>query len=420
MKLKYSIYIILYTFIFVYMPPVLSFNLIHILTLVSFFSLMSSYKTICIKLIIDTLTRNLIMPMIIAMVYLLCVVLISQNSIVIIYPYLVITIEIPICVIYLCSYFIKHKYDIYDVLNILLIIGLIQGIVATLCFFIPSFKEIIENIVMKNMESDYVNRDIFLNLSKIRLNGLSTSMTFAMPVTQAILGLISLYLALNKNYKYILFMPILVFSAIINARNTFIVLIYGIILIILFNTKKPKTILKFLITVAIIIIVLPLFTLSISNTSQYVSRWISDGFNEISRFLQGDNIGYFEVVSNNFIRFPEGLSLIFGTGKSIFGLALGLGSDIGYINDIWLGGAVFATIIYFAYISYYIRAYKNSEKLIRFIALLFISTFLIINVKGSIVDNNEFINISILLSTVFIINKNSKLFKISDDNMEIK
>ena len=110
-----------------------------------------------------------------------------------------------------------------------------------------------------------------------------------------------------------------------------------------------------------------------------------------------------------FIIFPEGLSVIFGTAATIFGIETGFGSDIGYINDMWLGGLIFMSITYGAFLLYYIEAYKKSDKLITFICLLFLVTFFILNIKGILVSNNEFFNISILLSAVFILNKEIKL-----------
>jgi len=296
----------------------------------------------------------------------------------------------------------------------LLIVGSIQGIIAILCFFMPSFKDMIINIFVKSQNRLNESGEIIYLLGNVRLNGLSSNLTFTTPVVQTLLGLISLYLTLNKNYKYVLLFPILVFSAIINARSTFIVLIYGILILIFISVKKPKSILKLIFILIIFFTAIPIFTALIKNSSELVYKWIFAGFDEIVKLLQGDNVGYFQTASNYFVRLPDSVHIIFGTGRRIFGLGLGLGSDIGYINDVWLGGIIFTSIVYIAIITFYIKVYNNPNKVGKFISLLFVFTFIILNIKGTIISNNDFINLSFLLTTVFILDKKCKCFTVKD------
>lgn len=417
MKTKYSIYIILYTFLFVYCPPIMPIYLLHILTLHSAFLLVIHYKKEYPKYIIKTRILHLIVPLIIAMLYLLIVILINESSIMKLYQYILIIIEIPICVLYLCCYFVRHKYSIYDVINIVLIAGAIQGVIATLSFLVPPFKDVLINILTERIHSENASSDIILAMAEHRLNGFASNLTFTTPIVQSLLGIISLYLALNRNYKYILYMPIMLFSALINARSSFVVLIYGLILIILMSAINRKTIQKFMIIGTVIIIATAVLVEFTSNSSDAVFVWISVGFNEIISFMQGESTGYFQIVLDNFIIYPEGLAMIFGTGDIVFGLDIGMGSDIGYINDLWLGGLVFISIVYFTFIAYYFKAYRKADKLVKFIILLLITTFVTLNIKGIVVSNNEFTNISILLSAVFILNKNGNLLTSTKENI---
>lgn len=415
--MKYSIYIIIYTFLYVYCPPILPIYFLHILAAYSLFSLIVFHRIKYLKLILDTYMLSYVGLLSLATLYLLCILLSTQNSVLILFQYIYIMIEIPICIVYLCSYFIKHKYTVYDIVNILLIVGTIQGIIAMLSFFIPPFKEVITNYMAKNVISDSLSVDVLFAMSEHRLNGFSSTLTYAMPIVQSLLALISLYLALNKNYRYIFLLPILIFSALINARNSFIVFLYGLILLIIMSKKNTKTTMKISASAIVMIFITPLLMQVISNSSELAFAWISIGFDEIVSFFQGENTGYFDIMMTNFISLPDGLELVFGTGHRIFGLAIG-GSDIGYINDLWLGGVWFASIIYFSFLSYYIKAYKNGDRLVRFIILMFIATFFTMNIKGIIVSNNEFINISVLLSAVFILNKKDKSF--NTDKIEQK
>lgn len=411
MRKKNNIYVIVFLFLYIYYPPLISINMIHILAALSTFNMVVFYcNDKPIKLIMEIYFKNIIGYMCIAVSYLICILLVSNNELITIYPYLIIIVEIPICVMYICLYFIKNKYDIYDVLNVLLTVGIIQAIIATLCFFIPSVKDIVINVFSKSLNRANQSSELIYYMANVRLNGLSSNLTFTTPVVQTLLGLISIHLALNKNFKYIVFFPILFFSAVINARNSLIVLTYGMMILVFMSVKKPKSILKLIFISIVTIILTPIFVGMIKNSSELVFKWISDGFDEIIKFFQGNNVGYFETVTNYFIRFPEGLQIIFGTGRRIFGLELGLGSDIGYINDLWLGGIIFTSISYITVEKFYIKGHKHQNKLVKFISLLFIFTFLILNIKGTIISNNDFINFSFLLNTIFILDKKYQYF----------
>lgn len=410
LNFKYSIYIVVYTFFFLYSPPFLPIYSLHILAVCSCF-LLFFYKNNYLKqIIVNTRILNYLGPLALAMIYLFCVVSFNDTKLKELNPYIALTIEVPICIIYLCSYFKKNRYTIHDILNVVLIAGTIQAIIAMFCFFVPAFKNVIIEILAGRSIFGDIGSNEIEKLAGHRLNGFSSSLTYAMPIIQSLLGMIALYLSFNKNYTYIFFVPLLLFSAVINARTSFVVMLYGIILLVIMSIKGRKALLKFMLTVLAMILIIPFIMQFMSDSFGLISDWISDGFIEIVSFLQGENTGYFEIIFTYFIRFPEGASLLFGTGSTIFGIGFG-GSDIGYVNDVWLGGLFFISIIYPTIMSYYIRIYKINDELVKFISALFFGTFLIGNIKGRIVSTNEFMYLSVLLSAIFILYKNENFFK---------
>jgi hypothetical protein len=384
------------------MPPILPFNLLHILTIISVFSLIKNSKNPYLKEIFRIIARYIVIPLSLAILYLIIIIWANQTDIFKIYTYLLLAIEVPLCVIYLCWLFEKHSYTSYEVLNILLVVGFIQGIIAILCLFIPTFKDIIVNTMIINSKVDKSIFDSLFEMADYRLNGLAANLTFTTPVLQMVLCIISIHLALTKTNKYIIFMPILLISAIINARSSFIILIYGFILVLLVNSKA-KQITKVLVILLMSIPLYQYISEMIMGKSEFLMKWLGSGLDEIVAFFQGERIGYFAVATTDYIRFPKGWEIVWGTGKDIVGLVRGKGSDIGYINDLWLGGIVFCGIIYLTIINFYMRGIHKDDKSHKLIVYLFIITLLIINIKGSIVSDNEFINASLLLTSHFII-----------------
>jgi len=103
----------------------------------------------------------------------------------------------------------------------------------------------------------------------------------------------------------------------------------------------------------------------------------------------------------NFWKLPEDfLGILIGRGHSIYGTKkiLGIASDVGYINYIWIFGILgLVFLLYLVYSFFYngIKTYKVKKEIIIFLALAFYTMML----KGNIISYNSgtFITIFILI-----------------------
>jgi hypothetical protein len=357
-------------------------------------------------------------------IYLVIVALLNDNSILTTSSFLFWIIDIfPACIMF-TVHFSKKKYSLYDFFNIILIVGTLQGIVALLAFFSPTIKEFFVYQLL-----DYGYTDRFIALSQTRINGFASNLTFSTPIVQSLLAVISIYFAINRNWKYLFFSPLLFFSAIINARISFIIIIIGFIaMLIAGNRLNLKVFIRLTIIGVITVITINIGTLLIKEEASQTFDWITAGYFEIGEFLtSGPNQtdGYFSYLNNSErYALPDGFGVLFGIGARILTENdHGARSDIGYINDIWLGGFIYSVFIYlfFIIIIYRLKKAKNvNGGNARFLFYLFIISLFITNIKGYVFGVNNLTNLLFLIITFLVLRNEQFITKGFQEQKNIK
>jgi hypothetical protein len=195
---------------------------------------------------------------------------------------------------------------------------------------------------------------------------------------------------------YILLTPLLFLSAVINARTSIVVFAIGII-VLLFNIElKIKYIIRIIIITTCSIVFLFYGVQIIHKNSETTYDWIEDGFDEIYSFIQGDvSNGYYFGYLSDKKRYdlPDDLAILFGKGTRAYsGNKYNLASDVGYINDIWLGGIFYTLAIYFIFIKMLLDIYnyrRDNVDLAKFLFYFLIFTLFVVNIKGIIFSEND-------------------------------
>ena len=309
-----------------------------------------------------------------------------------------------ITIIDLC---LRKKYTEIDLFNLLLIVGNVQGLLAMLTFVSPEFQSFFINRMLA-----YGFKDIFLTISSFRMYGMSSGLTFSTPIVQSTLAMIAVYLLVNKNIKYMWFVPLLAFSAIINARTSIVIMMVGIVAIFLSSRKLDlRRLSKVLILVCMGVAFVSATQYFIKISSPLTYDWIDAGIQETTSFLKGDATGYFDYVTNEeqYI-LPSGSSFLFGVGMRIMGTnKYRISSDVGWINDVWMGGIIYAIVIYIFYCRILIRLYHqvdSNAEINKFLSIFFFGIFLFGNFKGYIISLNDFTTVFFLIY-LFVISKQS-------------
>lgn len=259
-------------------------------------------------------------------------------------------------------------------------ISLLQSFFVILSLLFSSFKNLSLNLY-------YLGRPENVFISKMRIFGISGDYTFFTPIFHGLLISVAVYLVLFEDKKkYLIFLPFLFISTMVNGRTGIYIALINIIIMCLiymiFNFSKVYKILLIAISIAIlaffIVIIIPLI-------SQPTYVWLVQSFNDVkSLILDGEKEGTISILSD-MIYFPTGWSLIFGKGLRLYGNQVGMPhSDVGYINDLFMGGIMYCVILYSTIITYVLKytgkVMKNINKIV--LALIFIITIAIANFKG--------------------------------------
>ncbi len=400
---KYNIFAIIVLFLLIYEPPIFSFNILHVIGGVSWIYILFHRKIILTNLSFHKLFIIYITFIMIAL-YIAFISIVNNNSMLAAAPFLYWLIDIIPCSIMVNSIMKQKGYNLDNILTLLLMVGLVQSITAISAFFIPSIKEFFINQFIL-----YGYDEIYFTLSAYRIYGFASNLTFTTPIVQSTLTLISVYLAVNLNYKYLIFTPFLFFSAVINARISFIIILVGVLAMLLcIRPIKLKTIVMTTIIGSMIAIIIMIDMNYIKENAVETYQWIITGINEIRQFFKGDTSrGYFNYVSNaQRYRLPDGFGLYFGVGNRIMGSnKYNTYSDIGYVNDIWLGGLIYCIFLYSTFTSFLLDFLRSSNRKLQinwFLFLLFMGSFIVSNIKGFIFSMNNFTSLFFIIYIYFI------------------
>ena len=309
----------------------------------------------------------------------------------------------PICIM-IALMGMKRNICMNQFIDILLNVGMVQGILSVLNFMIPSFH----NWFVARIVSYGYDSDTWVVLGTYRLYGLSHSLTFFMPILHSVFFLISLYSFKKNMMKYAVYMIIFAFSAIINARTPMIIIGIGIVLLIILRINKRSINKRVLFAIGGGIIALPLAANWIYNKfligNNIFEKWIKVGFVSIIDFIQGNKSGYFSYFDegNRFV-IPQGIDFLFGVGKDTFtdGGIANVHTDVGYVNYLWLGGLVYFIIISAIFLIIAFDFIRSKNYLLKYIGFLCVGIALVVNIKGILFAVNEYTSFVFLLAVYY-------------------
>ena len=398
-RLWHKIAIIIGMFIILYNPPLLPFNTMHVVGIISLGVLVvfypKSFQNVVRRGDAATKVAYLVLGIIVMLMYNIMIG-IANNSLTAgniaesVY-YLLDVIPFSILLTTYCN---RRNYQANDYFDLLLLTGYIQAILAVASFFIEPLKIWFNRRLAMY---GYASIDI---LVQHRNYGFAGTLTFATPVIQSILSLIAIYQGITKSKKYFFGAILLFFSAVINARTSLIVLGVGIIFLFIRSQLSLKKKVSMLGCFIIFCLFASLFFPVLLEYAPATFRWIEDGIKEIEMLLGGNTEnGTFSILLDpEWYKVPGGVQFVFGTGHTVITGYDGYNSDVGYINDIWFGGIFYILIKYvFIYALLVYIAKKGKEDLFRYIGILFMVLLPILNIKGQAFAMSGFINMIFIL-----------------------
>ena len=408
---KHNLFFMAFTFFLLFSPPILG---IHSLFFVAGFSWI--YILCNIGLFFQTIdSRNFVhifLCLLLLSMWAALLVYLNDGTRAALYHYIYWIVSIFPGSITLSLHARKYNEDLGYILNLILWAAFIQSLISIAAFVNNDFKMLLINELQSD---DTLVTTTYVYEIYYRLFGYSAGLTFDMPSAMSMIACIAIYLGINKDLKYLFFVPTIVFSAMINARTSVVVLAIGVFVLLTMNRRVTAKRIERLMLILLLLVGGILVGISmLRDISPLTFRWVSSGLEQLLEFFKGNtNSGYFEyLVHKNRWRLPSGIFFLFGTGSRVIGGSkYGVFSDVGYINDLWFGGLFYTITLYSLVIALIWKVYirygkKNKNGVIRFICITYLLCLPILNIKTFIVAMGAFTTIFIIVSMHCYIFKN--------------
>lgn len=304
-----------------------------------------------------------------AIIYCLIVKLLNSGNANTPYTMFVWLLETTLIPIYLINrLFVKYNLSL---LGSLLPISIIAACISLFLLINPSINDfVLGGIIEKPYEN---NLGVWS-----RCFGIAEGLTNSYGIIQGVFASVCL-LKGRESAKYYLFAILISLSVIINARTGIIPIAMTLLYVVLNSIKGGQ--IKFFVLIAfstiLILNIVVKYEEEISSTISYVTVFFTSTYDYLIKGETGDD--YYSYLEG-FIHFPQSIAgVLFGEGRTMFG-DKNMGSDIGYVNQIYTGGLVYLMTLITVQIRIYGKIYRRCKEHF-FVVLLFITAF-VINFKG--------------------------------------
>lgn len=406
--LKFFIY--LYTFIVFYMPRISDLFIgvnIEVFSVLLLMIMIFPWVTICKKRSnLFSINKNvfyLMAGITVSALYFVARALIASTDIRILQNLFILVQIFHILIIFDFMKYIGLNKD--DIIKVLFNLAFIQGIITILMLIFPTTKNIALSLY-------YLGREENIFISRMRIYGISGDYTFFTPIYHSILASLVFFYSIFKDRKYMLYLPLILLVILLNGRFGLLIFMISPILTILYFLSKAKLSFKM---VKITIIAMAIFVVGIlllSIISPYTYTWIVGGFRDtIKLIVHKEKTGNYVALAGSHLSLPQGKGLLIGEGYRLFGgqgSKMGYNSsDIGYVNDIFMGGIIYITILYGSILRFLLRRVpynyfccKKDYVLQSLTSIHLAIALLVANYKGEVMRGGSVILVVIFIKIV--------------------
>jgi hypothetical protein len=386
--------ILAFIFLYIYTPLVLlPFNVTHLLTLIALTFLFIKFR----KDFLNLLNSPELVPFIVLHIFIIICTLVLNSlcsgDFSTTYFAASTLVEVLPCAIFISIVLLGLKIDLMRFYDVILGIGLFQVVWVILSLIFPGLREWI-----LSSPGNQALLDAEGVLNKFRMFGLARGYTFTMPLFQGVCIIIAFVLGAYKSTRYYLLIPLYLFSIVLNARIALVSLPIVLFVIFCFEFKKHfiKQIIYILLFLLTLFCAAQFIEYKAENSSSFdIWTWMYSAIDEVLSFIEGNPKEGLTYLTDIMWFRPEGIGLLFGTGENVFGRS-NQSSDIGYVINLYYGGAVFSIMLY---LSYLILLLKNCSSLLceKIINISVCVYLFVANLKGNVFMPNEVINGAILM-----------------------
>ncbi|HVW13937.1 MAG TPA: hypothetical protein VHB54_08950 [Mucilaginibacter sp.] len=395
MKLLKYIFIVACLYIYIYSPPLkmLPFGLIQVMTPVAYVYL--AVNRLFGKMF--RLYRKEIGIFLILCIYSFIREVLASSDLSFFYDSLFMLVDV-IPIAFFISHFAFFNFSSSGIegmqgklLNLFVYTAVIAGLITFYLILNPTMAEVMNKGILRSGEVEYE--------STYRSFGFASSLLFAYAIVQGLAVAILLFKVEKQSIKtypaLILMIVLLVISILFNARIGFAPI--AVMTVYLLIMKRSY---KLIIACAVLLPLLSylLFNSSLSYLFGENLDWSLKFFTETQQLLSNkstSDASNYDVLFNDMLFMPDTAgSIIFGIGQDII-IHAKRNSDIGYVRQLFFGGMIYLSILFYLITSMFLRLRKI--RFARWFNFLFIFTTLVCEIKGIMLSNNSAFRTLILL-----------------------
>lgn len=314
-----------------------------------------------------------------------------------------------ICILYIIIKCKEYKLKIEDLIFSFVLCGMLEFAIALVAFLIPVIHKILVDTMYYLTQNDILLRP---DLVKRRFYGYANDMLDSFGYGVGLMAVLPVILSFRtQKIRYLFFTPCLLFLTFINARTGLFIFAIGFVCVIpMFFMMSKKSQFKFFITFLGLILLLGLLlgVVYVLNRTAFVTS-LTDILSIFKFIFKGERRAHgYDTASVLFD--PIGwylpanwVSLLFGTGHTIFSVSGFQNSDVGYINDLWLVGIIGTLILYSTFILLFYKIWKCSKDLLnKTVALMLLTSLMLFQIKGRAIMANTGLLLTLTLAMAFI------------------
>ncbi|MBY6060315.1 hypothetical protein [Microbacterium esteraromaticum] len=218
-----------------------------------------------------------------------------------------------------------------------------------------------------------------------RIYGLSTDFTYGTAIYHGILAAVAIwYMVSERKRCYVVPALLIIATSALNARTGVLVFVGMVSICLVLHYMARLNVIRLtaviLVGWGILYLVTELLRDFVPAVYATYEAFIQDTRNLI--YLD-QYTGNYSVLVPEIQRVPQGLGLIFGEGRRLYDLGAGERTDIGFTNDLFLGGLMYVVPVYFCFIVFLMSKVSSSRVL--GVALVFAAV--VSSMKGEMFHN---------------------------------
>lgn len=291
----------------------------------------------------------------------------------------------------------KFGYTRAQGFEILLKFGALQGILCIFGLLLPAVKDVFIGLYQAGGGFNQFVIDT-------RIFGISSDYTFGTPIYHGLIAGLAVYFALKDRIRrYYLYVPFILLVTFLNGRTGILVFLVTAAASIFYIYAKRSRLINAFIAFGVVIALLVGLLAGVARFAPNAYNFIDSFIEDTKNLLEKHELtGNYEVLYETSKIMPKNEKLLFGEGYRIYDAQgaqrAGGRSDVGYINDLFIGGIFYIIVLYSATFSFMM----HHERKEAFIFLLIIFVILIVNIKGEIFRSAVFMFMVAYIKLLFL------------------